>query len=227
MSPVASTYHKGRVERTLKRGLRGRGGGVQLNSVSSRGPLSGNEMFVPVPAGKHFFNSFSPPPVPMIFLENERDYPYRCFFCPYILKGGLGISTRVSLPCLSEELEKAGTVDFKKTHLARKVGTRSRQCRPKVPGRFAFSSARNPRTCSISQFRKTFQQFSWAFPGVLLGNPELGTEPRNSHSLLEFCEPVQWPPPSEGKHVLFSENMDHEQMAHVLDEFPEVGHPFL
>ena len=44
----------------------------------------------------------------------------------------------------SERLEKAGTVDFKK-HPARKVGTLSRQCRPKVPGRFAFPSARNPR----------------------------------------------------------------------------------
>ena len=37
----------------------------------------------------------------------------------------------------SEKLEKAGTVDLKK-HPARKVGTRSRQCQPKVPGRFAF-----------------------------------------------------------------------------------------
>ena len=31
----------------------------------------------------------------------------------------------------------------------RKVGTRSRQCRPKVPGRFAFLGARNPRIYSL------------------------------------------------------------------------------
>ena len=49
----------------------------------------------------------------------------------------------------SEEREKAGTVDFKK-HPARKVGTRSRQCGQKVPGRFAFPGARNPRIRSIS-----------------------------------------------------------------------------
>ena len=41
----------------------------------------------------------------------------------------------------SEKLEKAGTVDFKR-HLTRKVGTRSRQCRAKVRGRFAFPGAR-------------------------------------------------------------------------------------
>ena len=41
----------------------------------------------------------------------------------------------------SEKLEKAGTVDFKK-HPAQKVGTRSRQCGPKVPGRFAFPGDR-------------------------------------------------------------------------------------
>ena len=66
---------------------------------------------------------------------------------------------------ISEKLEKAGTVD-KKKHLARKVGTRSRQCRPKFPGRFAFPGARNPRICSISRFGFFFQQFSLDFPGV-------------------------------------------------------------
>ena len=55
----------------------------------------------------------------------------------------------------SEKLEKAGTVDFKK-HPARKVGKRSRQCGPKVPGRFAFPGARNPRICSIWRFGKNF-----------------------------------------------------------------------
>ena len=57
---------------------------------------------------------------------------------------------------------KAGTVDFKK-HPARKVGTRSRQCGPKVPGRFAFPGARNPRICSISRFGKNFPAI---FPGL-------------------------------------------------------------
>ena len=33
-------------------------------------------------------------------------------------------------------------------------GTRSRQCRPKVPGRFAFPGARNPRIYSISRSGK-------------------------------------------------------------------------
>ena len=35
---------------------------------------------------------------------------------------------------------------------ARKVGTRSRQCQPKIPGRFAFPGARNPRIYRISRF---------------------------------------------------------------------------
>ena len=82
-------------------------------------------------------------------------------------------------------LEKAGPVDFKK-HPARKVGTRSQQCGPKVPGRFALPGARNPGIRSISQFGKIFQQFSRDFPGVFLGNPQ--TDPGNSHSLLEFSE---------------------------------------
>ena len=36
---------------------------------------------------------------------------------------------------------------------ALKVGTRSRQCGPKVPGRFAFPGAQNPRICSIPEHR--------------------------------------------------------------------------
>ena len=76
---------------------------------------------------------------------------------------------------------------FFKKHPARKVGTRSRQCRPKVPGRFAFPGALNPRFCSISRFGKIFQQFCWDFPGVFPENPR--TDPGNSHSLLEYSEP--------------------------------------
>ena len=43
---------------------------------------------------------------------------------------------------------------LQKKNTSRKVGTRSRQCRPEVPGRFAFPGARNPRICSISRFVK-------------------------------------------------------------------------
>ena len=73
------------------------------------------------------------------------------------------------------------------TRPARKVGTRSGQGRPKVPGRFAFPGARNPRICSISRSGKNFiRQFSRDFPGVFPENPR--TDPGNSHSLLEFSE---------------------------------------
>ena len=56
-------------------------------------------------------------------------------------------------------------------HPARKVGTRSGQCQPKVCG----------KPSGIN-----FQQLSQDFPGVLLGNPR--TDPGNSHSLLEFSD---------------------------------------
>ena len=69
----------------------------------------------------------------------------------------------VGTAVFSEELEKAGTVDFKR-HAARKVGTRSRQCRAKVPSRFAFPGARNLRICSISRFRKNLPAIP---PGLL------------------------------------------------------------
>ena len=69
----------------------------------------------------------------------------------------------------------------------RKVGTRSRQCRPKVPGGSAFPGARNPRICSIWRFGKIFPAI---FPGLSRENcPENPrTDPGNSHSLLEFSE---------------------------------------
>ena len=82
-------------------------------------------------------------------------------------------------PLLREKLEKAGTVDFKK-HPARKVGTRSQECQPKVRGRFAFPSARNPRICSISRFGNNFPAI---FPGLSRSFPR---EPLNRRSLLEF-----------------------------------------
>ena len=75
----------------------------------------------------------------------------------------------------SEKLEKAGAVDFKK-HPARKVGTRSRQCGPKVPGRFAFPGARNPSAYSIWRVGKVFPaffpEFSWNFPPELPQRPQ-------------------------------------------------------
>ena len=48
------------------------------------------------------------------------------------------------------------------------MGTRSRQCGPKVPGRFAFPGARNPRICSISRFGKIIPEI---FPGLSRGFP--------------------------------------------------------
>ena len=80
----------------------------------------------------------------------------------------------------SEKLEKAGTVDFKK-HPARKVGTRSRQCGPKVPGRFALPGARNPRICSISRFGKispaVFPGLSRSFPREPPNRPQKQPQP--------------------------------------------------
>ena len=78
----------------------------------------------------------------------------------------------------SEKLEKAGTVDFEK-HPARKVGTRPRQCGPKVPGRFAFPGARNPRICSISRFGKNFPAI---FPGLSSRTPEQTPETATAFS---------------------------------------------
>ena len=80
----------------------------------------------------------------------------------------------------SEKLEKAGTVDFRK-HPARKVGTRSRQCGPKVPGRFAFPGARNPGICSTSRFGKHFPAIfpglSRSFPGEPSDRPRKQPQP--------------------------------------------------
>ena len=104
------------------------------------------------------------------------------------------VSTGLAMKCFSRgnsgpanpgKLEKAGTVDFKE-HPKRKVGTRSRQCRPKVPSRFAFSGARNRRICGTSQFKKNF-------PAILTGlSQSFPREPRtdrgNIHSLLEFSK---------------------------------------
>ena len=89
----------------------------------------------------------------------------------------------------SEKLEKAGTVDFKK-HPARNVGTRSRQSRPKFPGRFAFPGARSPRICSISRFGKIFPAIfpglSRSFPGEPPNRPRKQPQPSRV-----FCKRAQ------------------------------------
>ena len=63
---------------------------------------------------------------------------------------------------------------------------RSRQCRPKVPGRFAFPGAQILEFVAFGASGKIFQQFSRNFPEVFLRNPR--TDAGNSHSLLEFSE---------------------------------------
>ena len=92
----------------------------------------------------------------------------------------------------SEKLEKVGTVDFKK-HPARKVGTRSQQCGPKVPGRFAFPVPEILVFAAFGDSGKIFQQFSRNFPGTFLQNSR--KDPRNSHGLLEFSEVCAWDKP--------------------------------
>ena len=53
------------------------------------------------------------------------------------------------------------------------MGTRSRQCQPKVPGRFAFSGARNPRIYRVSRFGQFFPGiFSGLSLGFSSGTPE-------------------------------------------------------
>ena len=77
-------------------------------------------------------NAFSDTPPPKKYPKNTRFVYFLGFF-----SGIFGVSFRS--PVVGG-IRKAGTVDFKK-HPARKVGTRSRQCGPKAPGRFAFPGA--------------------------------------------------------------------------------------
>ena len=83
----------------------------------------------------------------------------------------------------SRRLEFHGTVDFKK-HPARKVGTRSWQCGPKVPGRFAFLV---PEILEFVAFRdsgKFFQQFSGTFREFSRRTPE--QTPETATAFLSF-----------------------------------------
>ena len=77
------------------------------------------------------------------------------------------LANRFRVPELRKNSRKLETVDFEK-HPARKVGTSSRQCEPKVPGRFAFAVARNPRICGIWRFGKFFPAI---FPGLASRTP--------------------------------------------------------
>ena len=92
----------------------------------------------------------------------------------------------------SEKLEKAGTVDFKKhpARPARELGTRSWQCGPMVPGRFAFPGAPNPRICSISRFGKIFPAI---FPEFSSRTPEQTPETATAFSsfLREFLKALE------------------------------------
>ena len=75
------------------------------------------------------------------------------------------------------------SVDFQK-HPARKVGTRSRQCRPKIPGRFAFPGARSPRICRILRFGKKFPA---NFPGLSRSSPRSPrTDPGTATAFSSF-----------------------------------------
>ena len=90
----------------------------------------------------------------------------------------------------SEKLEKAGTVDFKK-HPARKVGTRSRQCGPKVSGRFAFPGARNPRICQHFAIREKFSSnFPAVFPELSCRTPAQTPETATAFSSFLINYPV-------------------------------------
>ena len=62
------------------------------------------------------------------------------------------------------------------------------QCRPKVPGRFAFPDGRNPRICSISQFGKIFPEiFAGTFPEFSSGTPE--QTPETATAFSSFLKP--------------------------------------
>ena len=88
---------------------------------------------------------------------------------------------------------RGGLVDFKK-HPARKVGTRSRQCGPKVPGRLAFPGARNPSICSIWRFGKIFPAIFPEFSRELSSRTPAKT-PETATAFSSFLR--EWPFHSE------------------------------
>ena len=132
--------------------------------------------------------------VPRLVVPNRAPVPLpaRHMAC-HLEHGHLGHLSQVVLHCvgcLFRKSREGWNCRFQKTphteggdKVTRKVGTRSRQCRPKVPCRFAFPGARNPRIYSISRSGKHFPAI---FPGLSRSFPR--TDPGNSHSLLEFPE---------------------------------------
>ena len=58
----------------------------------------------------------------------------------------------ISVPYNFRKTREGWNCRFQKTPRTRKVGTRSWQCGPKAPSRFAFPGDRNPRICSVSRF---------------------------------------------------------------------------
>ena len=62
-------------------------------------------------------------------------------------------------------------LSISKKHPARKVQTRSWECQPKVPGRFAFPGARHPRICCVFAIR---EHFSSNLPGLSRSFPWVG-----------------------------------------------------
>ena len=93
------------------------------------------------------------------------------------------IPTRALTRFRSEKLEKAGTVTFEK-HSARKVGTRSRQCRPKVPGRFAFPVSEILEFVAFRDSGKISSNFPVTFPEFSSRNPEQTLETTAFSSFL-------------------------------------------
>ena len=110
---------------------------------------------------------------PQIFAETVCCLPFGALLSLALLGPQQRALLFVVIHHCSEKPEKAGNVDFKKTPCS----AGGDECRPKVPGRFAFPDAR---------FGIIFSAISREFPGRFLANP--GTDPGNSHSLLEFSE---------------------------------------
>ena len=96
-----------------------------------------------------------------------------------------GISRAARKVLRSENLEKAGSVDFKKT--SRTEGAENVQAvSTQGPASFPFLVPEMLEYVAFRDSEKLFQPFSRDFPGVFLGNP--GTDPGNSHSLLECSD---------------------------------------
>ena len=97
------------------------------------------------------------------------------------LKNSVWKST-VCYPLVNEDQKNSRRLELSifKKHPAQKVGTRSRQCRPKLLGRSAFPGARNPRICSIWRFGNFFSNVSGvsrSFPREPPNRPQQQPQP--------------------------------------------------